>query len=432
MAVVDRTTDGRFVLSVKGAAEDVLLRCRPGPDRDGLALQAEHLARGGARVLAFATADTDDLDACDLEPVGLVSLAETVRPTATQAVDGFKRAGVRVVMATGDHAATATAVARRVGLSTDQIGTGHIDPSAIEPLDLIARVDPATKVDLVAAHQARGRVVAMMGDGVNDAPALERADVGIAVGGQGGTDVARSVADVVITDGDLGTILVAVREGRRIYRNLTTATAYLLAGNLSEVLVFVGALVVFPDVAVPLLPVQVLWLNLVTDGLPAVALGTDEPPVDLLAVAPRQRGHILDRAAVHLIVRRAVLIALLVLAATWAAERHGTEDAIRTQLLLTLIATHLLFALVARAERRTFAAGWTRHRFLHASLGGLGVLQLLVFLLPGANDVLSVQPPSARGWFAAAAAMVALVAIVDGARWTVTFGPGRRRTRQPG
>ncbi len=429
MAVLDRTTSGHLVVSVKGAAEDVLQRCREGADRAYLTHQAEDLVHHGSRVLAFATAETADLDCTDLEPVGLVSLAESVRPTAADAVTGFARAGVRVVMATGDHAATAAAVARSVGLTADRVGTGALDPSSLEPMDLIARVDPATKVALVDAHQERGRVVAMMGDGVNDAPALERADVGIAVGGQGGTDVARSVADVVITDGDLGTILVAVREGRRIYRNLTTATAYLLAGNLSEVLVFVGALALFPDVAVPLLPVQVLWLNLITDGLPAVALGTDEPPVDLLALSPRRRGHILDRTAVRLIARRATLIASLVLVSTWLTERHGTDVAVRTQLLLTLIATHLLFALVARAERHTFAPGWTRHRFLHASLGGLAVLQLMVFLLPGANRVLSVQAPSTAGWIATTAAMVSLVVIVDGERWWMTFGPGRRSGR---
>ncbi|HEX6595419.1 MAG TPA: cation-transporting P-type ATPase, partial [Acidimicrobiales bacterium] len=294
MATVHHTAEGP-VLSVKGAPEAVLARCRPGAQRDRLEASVPGLARSGLRVLALATAATADLDAAALEPLGLVGFHDPLRASTVDTVAKCRRAGIRLTMVTGDHLGTARAVAVEAGLEPDPAVTGA-QLAGLEPSDrtdllraasIVARVDPHTKVELVAAHRASGEVVAMTGDGVNDAPALRQADIGVALSGQGGTDVAREAADVVVTDGDLATLVAAVAEGRRIWRNLMSVLAYLLTGNVSEVLVVVGSVVLLPDLAVPLLPVQLLWVNFVTDGLPALALGVDQPPHDPLAAPPR-------------------------------------------------------------------------------------------------------------------------------------------------
>ncbi|MBX6386793.1 MAG: HAD-IC family P-type ATPase, partial [Microbispora sp.] len=215
MAVVTAADGGEPLLTVKGAPEVVLARCAPGPDTDRLARSVSGLADRGLRVLALAAAHTGDLDATGLRPLGLIALSDEIRPSAARAVADCRAAGIRVVMVTGDHADTARAIAGEVGIDTDPVVTGAelqaLEPSArsarLREAAVLARVDPGTKLDLVRALRADGQVVAMTGDGVNDAPALRNADVGVAVAGEEGTDVAREAAAVVVTNGDLGTIV---------------------------------------------------------------------------------------------------------------------------------------------------------------------------------------------------------------------------------
>ncbi|MET1001539.1 MAG: HAD-IC family P-type ATPase, partial [Acidimicrobiia bacterium] len=282
----------------------------------------------------------------------------------------------------------------------------------------IARVDPRMKVDLVDAYRAAGDVVAMTGDGVNDAPALSRADIGVALAGEMGTDVAREAAEIVVTNGDLGTIAGAVREGRRIYRNLMTVVAYLLTGNVSEVLVVVGSLLVFPELAVPLLPVQLLWLNLVTDGLPALALGVDRAPADPLDGPPRQRDEaLLSRQRVLVLFARALVIAIPVLVSGVIAHRAGWDSGeVRTQLLLSLLCAHLLLAYASRARRWTFERGWWRNAGLLAAVAGSLLLQVPAFATSVGRSVLGLAPLPPGGWALAAVSALVAVFTIDLAR----------------
>ena len=428
MATVHLTATGT-VLSVKGAPEVVLARCRPGAERDHLEAAVPALARSGLRVLAVATAATADLDAGDLQPRGLVTFHDPLRPSAVDTVARCRRAGIRLVVVTGDHLATAQAVAAEAGLDGEPAVTGAelagLAPDeraeALRAASIVARVDPATKVDLVAAHRAAGDVVAMTGDGVNDAPALRAADIGVALSGEGGSDVARASAGLVVTDGDLATLVSAVAEGRRIWRNLESVLAYLLTGNVSEVLVVLGAIVLLPELAVPLLPVQLLWVNFVTDGLPALALGVDRPPRDPLAAVAREGpGRLLDRRRQATLVARALVVAATVLATGVLVRSWGWEDeAVRTQLLLTLLAVHLVLVYVSRSETLSFGTGWWRNRLLVVAVGGSLLLQVPAFATGAGRRVLGLSTVPPQGWLLAAAAVAATVVLIDASRLAV-------------
>ncbi len=421
MATVD-LVDGAPLLSVKGAPEAVLPRCMSGQDVDELERTVALLAARGLRVLALATKPTSDLDASGLEPLGVVAFHDPLRPSAADAVARCQRTGMRVVLVTGDHLATAQAIAASVGITGSAITGAEL--AALEPearaerlrqAGVVARVDPATKFELVEAHQATGHVVAMTGDGVNDAPALRRADIGLAIAGEGGTDVAREAADVVITNGDLSTIVAAVGEGRRIHRNLRSVVGYLVTGNLSEVLVVAGALLLLPDIAVPLLPAQLLWVNLVTDGLPALALGVDRPSVDPLELEAPARGQaLLDGRRLGQLAGRGAIIAAAVLGTGLLAQRWGwSEQAVQTQLLLTLLGAHFVLAYAARAQRFTLESGWWRNRVLAATVGGSALLQVLAFCTPFGRTALGLASIPPAGWLVAFLAAVAVLAGID-------------------
>ena len=423
-AVWDETPDG-IVVSVKGAPEVVLARCRPGPDRDLAAAAAARLASAGRRVLALADGRDDAFGTDTLRPLGVVAFSDPLRESTAAAVADCRRAGLRIVLVTGDHAATAAAVARQAGLRADSVITGaHLDGgpdvrnATLVAADVVARVDPTVKLDLVRAHRSGGAVVAMTGDGVNDAPALRNADVGVAIAGEGGTDIAREAADLVVTDGDLGAIVRAVAEGRRIYRNLVTSVAYLVTGNLSEILVVAGGLLLVPELAVPLLPIQLLWVNLVTDGLPALALAVDVPPGDPLDAPPRAREDtILGRRTLSAVLARAGVVASLVLAAATLARRWGwSPEAVRTVMVATLVPCHLLLAYVSRGRRRAFERGWARNRLLLVAVAGSVALQAALLAVAPLRRAFGLAAIPPGGWALAAGASVLFVAVTDVAR----------------
>lgn len=425
--------DGAPVLSVKGAPEAVLARCRhdgpgdgPGGDVAWLAAEVEALAGRGLRVIAVADGDTADLTATDLRPLGLVGFRDPLRPSAVSAVKALRNAGVRVVLVTGDHAETAVAIARDAGLDTAPLLTGAEVAAmpeaerqqALADVAVLARVDPGTKVALVKAQRAAGRIVAMTGDGVNDAPALRQADVGVALAGAGGTDVAREAAAVVVTDEDLGTLAEAVREGRRVFRNLAAVVGYLLSGNLSEILVVGGGLLLLPELATPFLPVQLLWVNVITDGLPALALGVDRPVEDPLLRPPRTpREGLLGARMQARLAGRGGAVAAAVLGTGLIADRLGWRpDVVRSQLLVSLLLCHLALAFVARSERRSFGTGWWRGRGLSLAVAGSVAVQAVVFALKPLRHVLSITALPPVGWLLAVGAVVVSVALIDAVR----------------
>jgi Ca2+-transporting ATPase len=398
MTTLNRAPDGATLL-LKGAPEVVLERCSNAAGPDGVPLDAARraellrqvadLAAKGTRVLALArralpapTWKLSDLDHLERELtlVGLVGLRDPVRPEAAGAVAEARRAGIKVVMVTGDHPGTASAIAGQVGLlatpgqpalTGDDLRAGlPADPAATA---VYARVDPEQKLALVEALQGSGQVVAVTGDGVNDAPALRRADIGVAMG-RGGSDVAREAGDMVITDDNLATIVTAVREGRGIYDNIRKVIDYLVAGNLSEVTVVVASLLAFPALGIPLLPLQLLWINLLTDGLPAIALGVD--PVDrrLMSRPPRPPGsRLLGVRRLRILAGRALLIAAAAVGGA-ALSRWwlgGSWEQVRTVMFTILVGAHLLYAFVARrADPAGPASGGRSRQPANALLAG--------------------------------------------------------------
>ncbi|MFC0865564.1 cation-translocating P-type ATPase [Sphaerimonospora cavernae] len=437
MAVITSGSDPAEgpLLTVKGAPEVVLGRCVPGTETDRLAQAVSGLADRGLRVLALAERHTGDLDADGLRPLGLVALRDEIRPSAPQAVADCRAAGIRVVMVTGDHADTARAIAEEVGIEADPVVTGasldalrgsdSVDHrgrfARLREAGVLARVDPATKLDLVRALRSGGDVVAMTGDGVNDAPALRNADVGVAMAGEEGTDVAREAAAVVVTNGELGTIVSGVREGRRLRHNVASMIGYLLTGNLAEILIVLTGLIAWPDLVVPLLPVQLLWINLVLDGIPAIALGIDRPAGDPLELRPSRDG-LLSWRVLTRIALRALVVGVLVFAAVEAARRLGwSEEQVRGQAVLALVFARLTLAYVVRARRRTFERGWWRCRSVLVAVTATAALQVLVTVIPPLGMPLALVPLPPAGWAMAMGAALLSVIVCD----MIRFG-GRR------
>jgi P-type Ca2+ transporter type 2C len=426
---------GGGLLAVKGAPEAVLaLSTRTaGPDgrdrelvaggREALRGRADEMAGRGMRVLALADRalpeEPSDGGAAEegLSFVALVGLRDPVREEAPDAVAEARSAGIRLVMVTGDHAGTAATVAERVGLLDD--GDRVLDGTALrqggvpeDPLSVsvYARVDPQEKLALVRALRDRGQVVAVTGDGVNDAPALREADIGVAMG-RTGSDVAREASDMVVTDDNLATIVTAVREGRGIYDNIRKVVDYLVGGNLSEILVVVSALLLFPGLGVPLLPLQLLWINLLTDGLPALALGVDPFDPRLMGRSPRPRSQrVLSGPRLTMLLGRGALIAsgavggLVV--ARFALGSSWPEA--RTVMFTGLVVAHLLYAFVVRGRgARAFGNPW----LLGAVAAGIA-LQAAVVLLPGLRDVFRVAPLEPGQWLLAGLAGVVPIAVL--------------------
>ena len=326
---------GRVLAVCKGAPESVVPLTRD-PARAAAALdEAGRLADQGLRVLAVACADSRQ----EWELCGLVAFADPIRSTATEAVRSCVAAGIRPVLVTGDHMGTAVAVATAVGIPVEGAQTG-LPPVGAVP-QVLARVAPEEKLDIVERLQRDGEVVAMTGDGVNDAPALRRADVGVAMGASG-TDVARQAADIVLLDDDFATVVAAVAEGRRVGDSIRRFLLYAMSGGAAELLVMLGGPAF--GLALPLLPAQVLWVNLLTHGPPGVALGAGSATADLLDRPPRAPGSALvDAGTWRRLVGLGTLIAAVSLA-TALVVRAG-DGSWQTALFVTIAVQQLGVAL---------------------------------------------------------------------------------------
>ncbi len=432
MAMTTLNADGdRALLAMKGAPESVVSRCSTAIDVDGrivtlgrdereeLERTAADMAQTGMRMLALALREVhgspEDL-AClerDLLFVGFAGLRDPTRPEAAAAVAGSRSAGIRLIMVTGDHPGTARAVAEEVGLldpgdrvmSGAELRTEGI-PDDLGTVSVYARVDPEQKLELVYAFQEHGEVVAVTGDGVNDAPALARADIGVAMG-RGGSDVAREAADMVVTDDNLATIVAAVGEGRGIYDNIRRVVDYLVGGNLSEIAVVVASLALFPDLGVPLLPLQLLWINLLTDGPPAIALSLTPPAHGLMRRPPRRRDDRLlgGRRFARLSVR-ALMIAGPVLGSLVFARFAWDEPWARARVVMfsALAVAQLLYAFVAAGWGQGDGGASGSNRWLIAAVGLGIVLQVLVVSVPAAHGIFGTAALSLREWLLVVAA----------------------------
>ncbi len=352
MATINRMENGQLRVNVKGGVDEVLSvtsfilvkgKVRPitQEDIESIRRQNESMAQDALRVLAVAYKDIDELpDKVTVETVenmlvfaGLIGMIDPPRPEVKEAVSKCKMAGIRPVMITGDHKITALAIAKEIGIyrEGDQTVTGsdleNMPDSElyrnVKSYSVYARVAPVHKVRIVKAWQSYGDIVAMTGDGVNDAPALKQADVGVAMGVVG-TEVAKEVSDIILTDDNFATIVNAVEEGRRIYDNILKAIQYLLSSNVGEVLLILIASLL--NLGNPLTPILILWINLVTDSLPALALSMDPAENDIMKRKPRdpQKG-IFSRGMVWRIIYQGTTIGLISLTAYLIGFNDGGQ-----------------------------------------------------------------------------------------------------------
>jgi Ca2+-transporting ATPase len=356
MVTVHNGVTGEPFTVCKGAPEVVSqVLDEPAP---ALSDAAEKLADAGLRVLALATGPGDA--PYRLRPLGLVGIGDPVRAEATTVAADCERAGIRLVLITGDHPATAQTIAGHLGIWRDgdpvvRGDTGTIDDADSGHVAVFARIRPEQKLGIVTAFQRRGQVVAMTGDGVNDAPALRQADIGVAMGA-GGTEVARQAADLVLADDNLATVVTAVHEGRRVYDNIRRFLRYALSGGVAELLVMLaGPLVGLP---VPLLPAQILWINLLTHGLPGVALGAEPASPNAMRRPPRSpKESVLGAGLGRAVLAVGTVIALVALGGGVLVHRYGGPA--QTMVFLILGLAQLGVALAVRAPRERGAPGNT-------------------------------------------------------------------------
>lgn len=420
---------GPIVSFTKGAPDIVVERCtavmdldgvRPMTDQDRERILADNarLARHALRVLAVACRPwpavpeplTAEAAEQDLVFIGLVGMMDPPRPEAAQSIEEARQAGIRTIMVTGDHAATAAAVARRLGLlgadEHDLVVSGReleaMDDEklrrVVTEISVFARVSPEHKLRIVRALKANGAVVAVTGDGVNDAPALKGADIGCAMGITG-TDVSRAAADMVLADDNYATIVAAVREGRVIYANIRKAIHYLLSCNIGEIVaIFLGIAL---GLGAPLTPIQILWVNLVTDGLPALALGLEPAEPGVMSRRPRHpKEGVFSGGLGRHIAWQGALLGLLTLGVYWWGLHTGTVAEARTLAFATLAFTQLAHSFNVRStEASLFALGWLTNRPLVLAVAVSALLQILVLTTPFLERIFDVTPLHARhGW----------------------------------
>lgn len=444
MTTAHRLPEGGFRLIAKGAPDVLIARCTQllqggeiraltGAMKAKLLSDNSRLAERALRVLAVAYRDVSALPSDDRESesqlifCGLIAMEDPPRPGVKEAVAQCKRAGILPVMITGDHAATALAIGQRLGIaeSPSQVMTGpeldRLDDGALSKkvfqYRIFARVSPEHKVKLVRAFQQRGMVVAMTGDGVNDAPALKAADIGCAMG-KNGTEVAQSAADMVLTDDDFSTIVAAVREGRGIYQNIRKTVHFLLSCNIGEILVvFVAFLLRAPT---PLLAIQLLWVNLVTDSFPALALGADPIQGDVMEQPPhkREEGVFSGGVGFAVAVEGCLVGALALLAYTIGRAFFDYDPAApaigRTMAFCVLSLSQLVHSFNMRSEHSVLKLGLLSNRKLVAACGFCAILMVSVVLFPPLSSLFQTTALTALQWLIVAALSLCPLLVVEG------------------
>jgi P-type Ca2+ transporter type 2C len=467
------TVTGKRIAYMKGAPEMVIDRCSKIIIDGKVQLftkdsQTSHfkvteaLALQALRNLAFAykeLPDSNDEFTEDMETdfvfVGIMSMLDPPRTEVKDAIEVCKKAGIRVVMITGDHKLTAIAVGKELKLLEEnhvetQVLTGQelekmTDEQladVVEHVVIYARVAPEHKVRIVKAWKQKDQVVAMTGDGVNDAPALKMSDIGVAMG-ISGTEVSKEAADMVLADDNFASIVKAVKEGREIFENIKKYLTYLLQCNIMEILVMFFAVVSVPylaawlspgsdvtavsEAAIALTAVQLLWMNLVTDGLPAIALGVDPGDPDLMDRKPRKPNESIFSRDVktYLAIMPIIMTVLLLIAffshLPWTSEFHLLEA--RTQLLTAMIVMELVVALSMRSLKYpVFKVGVFKNKWLWAAILASFGLQLIILYVPGLQALFDVHMPELIDWGIAALYGGIIFAILEIGKWATSRG----------
>ena len=435
----------QFYWALKGAPAVVLAACDIGETlRAQISERNTEMAARGLRVLAVAEKRTP-LTAADLDRgfrfLGLVGMLDPPRPNVVEAIATARGAGIRLIMLTGDQADTARSIARELHLTDGEPRVTHArelrDSDALRMVavtDVFARVSPEDKYRIVEALQNDGEIVAVTGDGVNDAPALKKSDVGVAMG-ERGTDVAKEAADIVLADDDFSTIVAAIEGGRAIYANIVKFVHAMFSHNLSEVLtVFVAILIGWP---LPLLPLQILWINIVTDVFPAFALALEPPSRHVMERPPRPPGQtLLSTRFLVLIVWQAAMLAAIALAAyAYALRRYGPGDHARTIVLLALIAVQLGQMFNSRSRTRSSFEGVFRNPHLWFATATVIGIQIAALQIESLRRLLRLVQPTSTDWMLIAGCVVLPVVIVEmqkamamrGYSHVVAAAPGKLR-----
>ncbi|HBT63462.1 MAG TPA: ATPase, partial [Ruminococcaceae bacterium] len=404
--------ENQKVVIVKGAPDILFSRCvwQDEEARKAAEQANEEMARDALRVLAVGYKTIEQIPA-ELLPEelenglifgGLVGMMDPPRPEVMDAIKECDTAGIRTVMITGDHVVTASAIARELGILSDDsqaiTGTELAKLSDQELYDSIhhyrvyARVTPSDKIRIVKAWQQAGQVVAMTGDGVNDAPALKASDIGCAMGITG-TDVAKGVADMTLTDDNFATIVTAVKEGRGIYDNIRKSVHFLLSCNLGEIVTVFIAMLVFKES--PLLPIQLLWINLVTDSLPAIALGMEPVEYDIMKRRPRDKNESIFSHGLGLkAVLQGVMIGILTLIAYYIGSRVLENKSIllgESMAFVTLALAQLVHAFNIRSPHSLFKVGFHTNKYMIGAFFASLLLMLSVLFVPPLMEIFEVK-----------------------------------------
>ncbi|MEM0438386.1 MAG: cation-translocating P-type ATPase [Candidatus Micrarchaeia archaeon] len=451
--------DGKLLFCTKGAVEVVLSRCTHVEVGDHvIRLTREMRARVIARMEEYANSayrvmgvaykvvelDGSEFDRDDAETglvfMGMVAIYDAPRDEVYGAIQLCHKAGIEVKMLTGDHQSTAVAVAKEIGLleksgdthahcvtgeELEQMSDDELD-RRIGEIKVFSRVSPEQKIRIVRSLKRNGKIVAMTGDGVNDAPALKLADVGVAMGIKG-TDVAKEAGDIILLDDNFATIVEAVRQGRTIFANIKKFLYFLLGTNFAEIAVIMliagfAELVVLSSAnhgaaafVIPLLPLQILWINLLTDGLPALALGMDPPSREVLESKPKSMRGLLSTRALSQLIMLSVIVGLFALVLFAALASAGAEEAlVRTTIFTYLVVVELAIVFAIRT-RYPFYKQILTNKFLLLMVALAGLAQLAAIYGP-ATPFLHTVPPSANGWYLILGCVVSVMIIVESAK----------------
>lgn len=449
MSAIVKDKDGQLYVMTKGAVDELLQRTthildngkvRPitDEDRESILKTNKELAKEALRVLSYGYRPLDNVDADfttenyehNLIFTGLTGMIDPERPEVEAAVAEAKAAGIRPLMITGDHKDTARAIAIRLGIIDPNDQDGVITGSELDKMSdkelrkniakysVYARVAPEHKVRIVKAWQSHGKIVAMTGDGVNDAPALKSADIGVGMGITG-TEVSKNASDIVLADDNFATIIVAVKEGRKVFANIQKAIQYLLSANLGEVLTL--SMMTFLNWTI-FAPVQILWINLVTDTFPAIALGVEKSEKDIMKHKPRgSKSNFLSNGVGSSIIYQGILEGLITLGVYWFALTfpfHHTDAAIHADALTMAYATLGLLQLFHAFNCKSlhgsiFNKDLFNNKFFNISILVSTLLLAVTIFIPGFNQTFHVTQLAAQQWLIVILAGVLLVAIVE-------------------
>ena len=445
MTTVHQTPQGK-VAYAKGAPEVILSLCRhvftggkegelTEKGKEEILGAGQTMAGDALRVLGIAyrplpdnASINEDVER-DMVFVGLAGMIDPPREEVKDAVKLCDRAGIRSVMITGDHKLTAVAIARELGILKEGMaltgaeldGTSEKEfETLVEKIEVYARVSPAHKLRVVEALNKRGHVVAMTGDGVNDAPALKKADIGVAMGITG-TDVTKEAADMVLTDDNFASIVAAVEEGRGIFSNIKKYLMYLLSSNIGEILLMAGAILLGPLIglpygAIPLVAIQILFVNLVTDGLPALALSVDPPEPDIMEQRPRPRGQGIFTKPVLILMTVGGVWSMMVNLGIFKWALDGGKGMVEAQALcfLTLIMIQFFKAYNFRSDRRSvFEIGIFRNKWLNLAVLSQIVLMIAIIEVPLFQGLFNTYPLSAAEWLISILAAATIFPVLE-------------------